>query len=161
MATGNLAVTPTVTINTPTTTTLTAGAVDSSGNAKQYTFTASGMPGGGTYSWSVTSGSGITLTNIDQATLSVVGTASGTPTVTVTYAQNGQSATAQQNITVLKVDSIYVNNDTVQTKDCGGGLSCIRRVIEYTIKSGASTITDAINQRETCQQQSIAVAMLL
>ncbi len=139
---------PTVTISTPTTTTITAGAVDTSGNAKQYTFTATAQQSGGDYLWSVGSGSGITLSNKTSATVSVVGTTSGTPTIKVTYTLNGQSGTAQKNLSVLKADSIYVDNDSTVDKAAGGGLTYKQRQIEYTIKSGTQTITDAIFVRE-------------
>jgi hypothetical protein len=129
--------------------TITAGAVNSTGSALSYSLTASGTPAGGSYSWTI-SGAGATISNTSSATVNVSGTASGTPTLSVTYTVSGQiSPAATQQITVLKANNMFVADDTQGTASCpGGGTNSNLRVILYTIRSGSTQISDAINMTE-------------
>jgi hypothetical protein len=112
-AQGNLTVKPKVTGSGPNTVPL-----DSSGQSgvdKSIQITATGSPSGGTYSWTKNN-SNVTLTNTSSATVTVssaqASTSRGDTTVTVTYTLNGQSATATQQITVLKPSSLSVRSST-------------------------------------------------
>ncbi len=126
--------------------TITAGGYPST----PYTLTATGSAGTGTYTFSVFSGTNLTLSNTSTSTTNtsgMSGTANGTATVLVEYALNGQYAYDSIYITVLKPDNLYVNTDTTIPVSNSYG-SSTQRQIAYTIRSGTTTITDPIKMYE-------------
>jgi len=74
---------------------------------------ATGTPSGGTYLWSLSSGSGIvSLSNTTASTVTVTSQAVGTATVQVKYTYNSQNATASKNVTVQKPTRLSIVSGT-------------------------------------------------
>jgi hypothetical protein len=86
------------------------------------TIAATGLPLGGTYSWS-TSSNKVTLTNTTSATVTVTGSTESQSTrdvtITVTYTYNGHSVSSQVPFTVQKPTFMaYASTDRSGTETC-------------------------------------------
>lgn len=91
-------------------------AQDTPGAVNTIQLTASPNPGGGTYSWSASNGN-VSLFNSSSATVTLTSAAGGDVMLTVTYALNGESATATQNVKV-QVPTGLTNVKTPSSFDC-------------------------------------------
>lgn len=118
-------VAPTVTISGPTNIAMLKAGAQGGGNS--ITLSATGNPGGGTFSWTAVSGqSNITILNATSQSAIVQSVAVGTYTVQVTYTVNGKQGTA---ITVGSVQQPgqlgVISNNIV-------GFSCFESAGAYT-----------------------------
>ena len=101
--------------------------------------TASGNPGGGTYSWTI-SNSNVSITNATSATVTTTAAAAGTSALTVTYTVNGQSNSATGTINVFQPSQVSIVSDTgvTATNICYTGANQYNgpaRVVNYQVQA--------------------------
>ena len=132
---------PQVTVSGPDKVPLRASGTSQGQNAIQ--LTASGTPAGGSYQWSTTSSQvSLSGTSTPQVTVTAVSASAmrDDVTVTVTYTVDGQSVSANKQLTVVKPTSLQRGTDDFNAngKDCRPeiGIDCksFLRTLNYTIK---------------------------
>ena len=131
---------PTVEINGPNFVPLAKSGT--AGGVNTIQLTATGSPGGGTYSWSASNSAVVTLTNASTATVTVQGASVGSSYVTVTYTVNGQPGTASQPVGVQQPTSLSAS-PTASSITCQadtGNYSSQKDVIDYTVLDQGTNI---------------------
>ncbi len=108
--------------------------------------TATGSPGGGTYSWTA-SNSNITLSNTASATVTTTAASTGSSVLTVTYTVNGVSQSATGTINVFQPSSVAIVSDSgvTATNTCFSGTNQYNgpaRSVTYQIQAnqGGTTV---------------------
>ena len=137
---GSGTVHPTVSISGPSNVPMLAAGTQGTDSVQ---LTASPNPAGGTFNWTVASGSNlVTLLNSTSQTVIVQSVAVGSATIQVSYTLNSQSATATQGVKVQKPGSLGVVSNTTPAFDCGKtGLpsyNTVDRLIQYQTLDTAS-----------------------
>jgi len=129
---------PTVTIN-PGDVAVPLAAAGFSGVTRSIQRSATGSPAGGSYSWTTTSNK-IALSNTTSQTVTITSVSQSNSkndvTVRVTYTKNGQSATAEITLTVVKPATLqaqWLPSGTYNCQAPSGCTSCLR-LRRYYIK---------------------------
>ena len=114
----------------------------STGGGNTTTFTATGNPPGGSYSWTAVGGEGnITVSNATSQTVTVQSVAVGTYTVQVKYTVNNQPATATAVGKVQQPGSLGVVSNDTQALACTnlpGSYTTEERLIQYQVLDTSS-----------------------
>ncbi len=144
-----ISVTPTITFSGPAYVPLRTG---SSTGPNSNTYTATGNPSGGTYSWTASNGN-VTLTNASSATVTVTAANAsgqvGDTAITVTYTANSQSASSTANITVVKPSSLASppTTDTVNSTGHTCSASATSNTCSQSIFAGSGSYSSYVRNR--------------